>query len=58
MIVQNGGEFAQARTEGNLAIPIGSRLGRERNAICLSMTLSLSMPRTQIQTLRVTSGKT
>jgi hypothetical protein len=29
MILENGGEFAQGRTEENLAIPIGSRLGRK-----------------------------
>jgi hypothetical protein len=33
MIVENGGEFAQARTEGNLAIPIGNRLGRKSHPV-------------------------
>jgi hypothetical protein len=29
LIVEYGGEFAQARTEGNMAIPVGGRLGRQ-----------------------------
>lgn len=33
IIVENGGEFAQARTEGNLAIPIGNRLGRKSHPV-------------------------